>query len=121
MKRLSQGVAITIIGAAVLLGALYLLPEKRSEVQVKGKEITIEKSNHEKTPVDTNNIEGLLLAESLCGMNSARRSFPAPKRESLDRLERGIYPAATVPLDSRASCNSALRNEWFMERNNGVY
>jgi hypothetical protein len=43
MKRISQGVVITLIGAAILIGALYLLPEKRTERQVKGKEITIER------------------------------------------------------------------------------
>ena len=45
MKRISQGVVITLIGAAVLLGALYLLPEKMSERQIKGKEITIERES----------------------------------------------------------------------------
>ena len=43
MKRISQGVVITLIGAAILIAALYLLPEKRTERQVKGKEITIER------------------------------------------------------------------------------
>lgn len=43
MKRVSQGVVITLIGAAILIGALYLLPEKRTERQVKGKDITIER------------------------------------------------------------------------------
>jgi len=43
MKRISQGVVITLIGGAILIGALYLLPEKRTERQVKGKEITIER------------------------------------------------------------------------------
>lgn len=42
LRRVSQGVVITLIGAASLIGALYLLTEKRSERQVKGKEITIE-------------------------------------------------------------------------------
>lgn len=42
LKRVSQGVVITLIGAAILIGALYLLPEKRTERQIKGKEITIE-------------------------------------------------------------------------------
>lgn len=43
MKRISQGVVITLIGASILIGALYLLPEKRTERQVKGKDITIER------------------------------------------------------------------------------
>lgn len=43
MRRVSQGVVITLIGAAILIGALYLLPEKRTERQVKGKDITIER------------------------------------------------------------------------------
>ncbi|MFC1885112.1 hypothetical protein ACFL2O_10110 [Thermodesulfobacteriota bacterium] len=43
MKRVSQGVVITLIGAAILIGALYLLPEKKSERKIKGKEITIER------------------------------------------------------------------------------
>ena len=42
MKRVSQGVVITLIGAAVLVGALYFLPEKRTERELTGKEITIE-------------------------------------------------------------------------------
>ena len=42
LKRVSQGVVIMLIGAAILIGALYLLPEKRTERQIKGKEITIE-------------------------------------------------------------------------------
>lgn len=45
MKRVSQGVVITLIGAAILIGALYLLPEKRTERQIKGKEITIERDS----------------------------------------------------------------------------
>ena len=45
MKRVSQGVVITLIGAAVLLGAVYLLPEKRTERKVTGKEITIERES----------------------------------------------------------------------------
>jgi len=43
MRHVSQGVIITLIGAAVLIGAVYLLPEKRKELQIKGKEITIER------------------------------------------------------------------------------
>ena len=43
MKRVSQGVVITLIGAAVLVGALYFLPEKRTERELTGKEITIER------------------------------------------------------------------------------
>ena len=42
MKKVSQGVVITLIGAAILIGALYLLPEKKTERHIKGKEITIE-------------------------------------------------------------------------------
>ncbi|BBO17240.1 conserved hypothetical protein [Candidatus Brocadia pituitae] len=42
LKRVSQGVVITLIGAAILIGALYLLPEKRTERHIKGKEIIIE-------------------------------------------------------------------------------
>lgn len=45
LKRVSQGVVITLIGAAILIGALYLLPEKRTERQIKGKEITIERES----------------------------------------------------------------------------
>jgi len=41
-KRVSQGVVVTIVGAAVLLGAVYLLPDKRTERKVTGKDITIE-------------------------------------------------------------------------------
>jgi len=43
MKRISQGVVITIIGAAILIGALYFLPDKKTERQIMGKEITIER------------------------------------------------------------------------------
>lgn len=43
LKRVSQGVVITLIGAAILIGALYLLPEKRTERQIKGKDIVIER------------------------------------------------------------------------------
>ena len=42
MKRVSQGVVITLIGAAILISALYLLPEKKTERHIKGKEIIIE-------------------------------------------------------------------------------
>jgi len=45
MKRVSQGVVITFIGAAILVGALYFLPEKKTERQIKGKEITIERES----------------------------------------------------------------------------
>ncbi len=45
MKRISQGVVITLIGAAILIGALYFLPEKKTERQIKGKEITIERES----------------------------------------------------------------------------
>lgn len=43
-KRVSQGVVITIIGAAILITALYLLPEKKRERVISGKEIIIEKN-----------------------------------------------------------------------------
>jgi hypothetical protein len=45
LKRVSQGVVITLVGAAILIGALYLLPEKRTERQIKGKDITIERDS----------------------------------------------------------------------------
>jgi len=45
MKRVSQGVVITLIGAAVLIGALYFLPEKKTERELTGKEITIERES----------------------------------------------------------------------------
>jgi len=45
MKRISQGVVITLIGATILISALYLLPEKKTERQIKGKEITIEREH----------------------------------------------------------------------------
>ncbi len=43
LKRVSQGVVITLIGSGILIGALYLLPEKRTERQIKGKDIVIER------------------------------------------------------------------------------
>jgi hypothetical protein len=43
MKRVSQGVVLTLIGAAVLVGALYFLPDKRTERELTGKEISIER------------------------------------------------------------------------------
>jgi len=43
LTRVSQGVVITVIGAAILVAAVYLLPEKRTEREVTGKEITIER------------------------------------------------------------------------------
>jgi len=43
LTRVSQGVVITVIGAAILVAAVYLLPEKRTEREVSGKEITIER------------------------------------------------------------------------------
>jgi hypothetical protein len=49
MKRVSQGVVITLIGAAILIGALYLLPEKKTERQIKGEEIRIERKDGEET------------------------------------------------------------------------
>lgn len=49
MKRISQGVVITLIGAAILIGALYFLPEKKTERQIKGKEITIERESGQET------------------------------------------------------------------------
>ena len=45
MKKISQGVVITLIGAAILIGALYLLPEKKTERQITGKEIIIERES----------------------------------------------------------------------------
>lgn len=45
MKRVSQGVVITLIGAAVLVGALYFLPDKKTERELTGKEITIERES----------------------------------------------------------------------------
>jgi hypothetical protein len=51
MKRVSQGVVITLIGAAVLIGALYYLPEKRTERELTGKEITIESEEGKKREV----------------------------------------------------------------------
>lgn len=44
-KRVTQGVVITIIGAAILLAAVYLLPEKRTERHITGKEMTIERED----------------------------------------------------------------------------
>ena len=43
MKRVSQGVVLTLIGAAVLVGALYFLPDKKTERELTGKEISIER------------------------------------------------------------------------------
>lgn len=43
MKRVSQGIVITLIGAAVLIGALYFMPDKKTERELTGKEITIER------------------------------------------------------------------------------
>jgi hypothetical protein len=48
-KRVSQGVVITIIGAAILIAAVYLLPEKRSEREITGKEIEIEREGERET------------------------------------------------------------------------
>lgn len=45
MKRVSQGVVLTLIGAAVLVGALYFLPEKKTERELTGKEISIEREH----------------------------------------------------------------------------
>jgi hypothetical protein len=42
-KRVSQGVVITIVGACILVAAVYFLPEKRSERVIKGEDITIER------------------------------------------------------------------------------
>jgi hypothetical protein len=42
-KRISQGVVITVVGAGILVAALYLLPEKRTEREVTGTDITIER------------------------------------------------------------------------------
>ena len=49
MKRVSQGVVITLIGAGILISALYLLPEKKTERQIKGSEITIEREAGKET------------------------------------------------------------------------
>lgn len=43
MKRVGQGVVLTVIGAAVLIGALYFLPDKKTERELAGKEITVER------------------------------------------------------------------------------
>jgi hypothetical protein len=43
MKRVSQGVVITLIGAGILISALYFLPEKKTERKLTGTEITIER------------------------------------------------------------------------------
>lgn len=43
MRRVSQGVVLTLIGAAVLVGALYFLPDKKTERELTGKEISIER------------------------------------------------------------------------------
>jgi hypothetical protein len=43
MKRVSQGVVITLIGAAILVSALYFLPDKRSERVLSGKEVSVER------------------------------------------------------------------------------
>ncbi len=43
-KQVSQGVVITIIGAVILIAAVYLLPEKRSEREIIGKDIKIERN-----------------------------------------------------------------------------
>jgi hypothetical protein len=43
-KNVSQGVVITIIGAMILIAAVYFLPEKGKERRITGKEITIERS-----------------------------------------------------------------------------
>ena len=40
MKRVGQGVVLTLIGAAVLIGALYFLPDKKTERELTGKEIS---------------------------------------------------------------------------------
>jgi hypothetical protein len=42
IKRISQGVVITLIGAAILIGAVYFLPEKKIESLITGKDITVE-------------------------------------------------------------------------------
>ena len=43
MKRVSQGVVLTLIGAAVLIAAIYVLPHKRTERKMTGDEIYIER------------------------------------------------------------------------------
>jgi glycerol uptake facilitator-like aquaporin len=47
--NLTQGVVITIIGAAILIGAVYLLPDKKKERHIKGKEIIFEKTSDGET------------------------------------------------------------------------
>jgi hypothetical protein len=49
MKRISQGVVITLIGAVILIAALYLLPDKRTERQIEGNKITIERNSGNET------------------------------------------------------------------------
>lgn len=41
-KKVSQGVVIVIVGAAILVAAVYLLPEKKKERVIKGEEIELE-------------------------------------------------------------------------------
>src|SRR5712692_3693698 len=41
-KNISQGVVIVLIGAAMLVAAVYLLPEKQRERHITGKEITVD-------------------------------------------------------------------------------
>ncbi len=43
-KNVSQGVVITIIGALILIAAVYFLPEKGKERSITAKELTIERS-----------------------------------------------------------------------------
>jgi len=42
IKNISQGVVIVLIGAAMLVAAVYLLPEKQRERHITGKEITVD-------------------------------------------------------------------------------
>ncbi len=44
-KSVSQGVVITIIGAMILIVAVYLLPEKGKERRITAKDLTIERSS----------------------------------------------------------------------------
>jgi len=41
-KNISQGVVIVLIGAAMLVAAVYLLPEEQRERYITGKEITVD-------------------------------------------------------------------------------
>ncbi len=53
--------------------------------------------------MNMNDTGGILLAESLCRMNSASRSFPDPERKPLDRLPCGLIPQRRLSQDLRHS------------------